>query len=157
MWGAVSFIDEFSCVIPFVFTRKRDVFVLFYFLLFFSFVLFFGPDEHSNALMIIQGKKERTSRGNVETIFELERIHVSSLDVTDRSLPPKKKSSLHSGNTNGHTRVNSDEEDQEEEQQAREVKLLLRIHTGSDKGKKRHMEKRKEERAKGCAFLKMLH
>lgn len=62
----------------------------FYFILFFSFVLFFDPDEHSNALMIIQGKQERTSRGNVETIFELERIHVSSLDVTDRSLPPKR-------------------------------------------------------------------
>ncbi|WXC53285.1 hypothetical protein QX201_012930 [Fusarium graminearum] len=110
--------------------------------------------------MIIQGEKERTSRGNVETIFELERIHVSSLDVTDRSLPPKKKSSLHSGNTNGHTRVNSNEEDQEEEQQAREVKLLLRIHTGSDKGGKKGIwrkGKKSEQRVVCTCFLKMLH
>ncbi|KAK6706006.1 hypothetical protein SNK05_009880 [Fusarium graminearum] len=99
--------------------------------------------------MIIQGEKERTSRGNVETIFELERIHVSSLDVTDRSLPPKKKSSLHSGNTNGHTRVNSNEEDQEEEQQAREVKLLLRIHTGSDKGGKKAYGEKERRASKG--------
>lgn len=131
----------------------------FYFILFFSFVLFFDPDEHSNALMIIQGKQERTSRGNVETIFELERIHVSSLDVTDRSLPPKRSRlciaeipmDIQESTVTRKTKKKSN-------RQGRSSCCLGYIQVRT--GKKKAYGEKERRASKGlfvCAFLKMLH